>query len=47
MWDEGMSTLLANLEGRVSVEQSLGMGLVTGQGEVWNADSWTWESVPV
>lgn len=40
-WDEGMSTLLADLEGRISEGQGM------AEQEVWNPDSWMWETVPV
>lgn len=41
-WDEGMSRLLADLEGRVGVEQERG-----GEREVWNPDRWMWETIAV
>ena len=42
-WDEGMSILLADLEGRISEGQGQGLA----QQEVWNPESWVWETVPV
>lgn len=41
-WDEGMSRLLAELEGRVGAEQERGV-----ERQVWNPDRWTWEPVAV
>lgn len=46
-WDEGMSSLLADLEGRVSEGQGQGMAQGMAEQEVWNPDSWMWETVPV
>lgn len=46
-WDEGMSALLADLEGRISEGQGQRMMEQTQEQEVWNPDSWMWETVPV